>query len=186
MGGPGTYHSYGSGWGNAGNTPFRLYKHYCSEGGVSTPLVVHWPAGIRDRGAWRHQVGHVIDIVPTCLELAGATYPAELDGSPLSPLEGKSLVGAFAGRPVERDALYWEHEGNRAVRQGRWKLVAKGPAGPWELYDLEADRTELHDRAAAEPERVRQLARLWDAWARRCNVVPWPWDPPYRPMSEGD
>lgn len=184
MGGPGTYHSYGSGWGNVGNTPFRLYKHYTSEGGVSSPLVVHWPAGIRERGAWRHQVGHVIDVVPTCLELAGATSPAELDGHKLTPLEGKSLVSAFADQPIEREALYWEHEGNRAVRQGKWKLVAKGPAGPWELYDLEADRTELHDRAAAEPERVRQLARLWEAWARRCNVVPWPWNPPHQPAAD--
>jgi arylsulfatase A-like enzyme len=179
MGGPGTYHSYGSGWGNAGNTPFRLYKHFCNEGGVSSPLIVHWPAGLRDRGVWRHQVGHVIDVVPTCLEVAGTAYPAELDGHALTPLEGKSLVPALADRPLERDALYWEHEGNRAMRQGRWKLVAKGPAGPWELFDLEADRTELHDRAAAEPERVRQMARKWEAWARRCHVLPWPWRPPY-------
>jgi arylsulfatase A-like enzyme len=183
MGGPGTYHSYGSGWGDVGNTPFRLYKHYCHEGGVSTPLIVHWPARIHDRGAWRNQVGHVIDIVPTCLEVAAGSYPAELEGNRLSPLEGKSLVPAFSDRPVEREALYWEHEGNRAIRQGKWTLVAKGPAGAWELYDIEADRTELHDRAGADPERVRQMALLWEAWARRCHVVPWPWTPPYQPVA---
>ncbi len=180
MGGPGTYHSYGSGWGNAGNTPFRLYKHFCHEGGVSSPLVVHWPGGIRAQGAWRHQVGHVIDIVPTCLEVAGAAYPRELQGNELTPLEGKSLVPSFGDRPVEREALYWEHEGNRAVRQGAWKLVAQGPAGRWELYNVDADRTELHDRAAAEPGRVQEMTKLWEAWAKRCHVLPWPWNPPYR------
>jgi arylsulfatase A-like enzyme len=183
MGGPGTYHSYGSGWGHVGNTPFRDYKHYTSEGGVSSPFIVHWPAGLRERGVWRHQVGHVIDVVPTCLDAAGGTYPSELEGQQLTPLEGKSLLPAFAGQKLERAALYWEHEGNRAVRQGRLKLLAKGPAGPWELYDLEADRTELHDMAATEPERVRELAQQWETWARRCHVLPWPWNPPYRAMK---
>jgi arylsulfatase A-like enzyme len=186
MGSPGTFHSYGSGWGNVGNTPFRLYKHYTGAGGVSSPLIVHWPAGINDHGVWRHQVGHLIDIVPTCLEVAHAMYPDELDGHRLTPLEGTSLVPAFSDRPVEREALYWEHEGNRAVRQGKWKLMATGPAGPWELYDVDADRTELHDLAAAEPERVRQMARLWEAWAQRCNVLPWPWTPTYPAREKGE
>ena len=93
----------------------------------------------------------------TCVDVSGAKYPAVREGRPVPPMEGRSLVPAFRGRPIERDGLFWEHEGNRAVRVGRWKLVAKDPDGPWELYDMEADRTEMHDLAAAQPERVREL-----------------------------
>jgi arylsulfatase len=172
MGGPGTYHSYGSGWANACNTPWRLYKHYTHEGGISTPLVVHWPDRVRDRGAIRPQVGHIIDLLPTLREVA-APNPAP-QGDPAAPTpEGTSLLPAFDGRPIARDELYWEHEGNRAVRNGRWKLVAKR-GGPWELYDLDADRVELHDLAGREPDRVRDLEGRWKAWARRTRVIPSP------------
>jgi arylsulfatase A-like enzyme len=173
MGGPGTYHSYGSGWANACNTPFRWYKHYGHEGGISTPLIAHWPKGFTARGEFRKQVGHVIDLMATCVEVSGATYPANVGDRTITPMEGKSLVLAFADKPVEREFLAWEHERNRAIRVGNWKLVAVH-GKPWELYDLDADRTELTDLAAKEPEKVKDLAAKWDAWAKRTNVLPYP------------
>jgi arylsulfatase len=179
MGQPGTYHSYGSAWANASNTPFRLYKHYNHEGGISTPLIAHWPAGIRRRNEFERQPGHIIDLMPTCVELAGAKYPAERDSNAVTPTEGRSLLPAFAGKRVSREALYWEHEGNRAMRQGKWKLVAVDPAGPWELYDMERDRTEMHNLAASEPGRVKAMTAQWEAWARRTHAIPWMWSPQY-------
>jgi arylsulfatase len=179
-----TFIAYGQGWANVSNTPFREYKHWVHEGGISTPLITHWPAGIKARGELRHQPGHLIDVMATCIDIAGAKYPAEYQGQLITPPEGKSLVPAFAGRPVEREALFWEHEGNRAIRVGPWKLVAKGPAGKWELYDLDRDRTELHDRAAEHPDRVRDLAARWEAYAKRANVLPWIWQPAYPAKSD--
>jgi arylsulfatase len=173
---PDTYVAYGREWANVSNTPFRMYKHWVHEGGVATPLIVHWPDGFSRRGEFERQPGHLIDLMATFADVAGAAYPADVDGRPVTPLEGRSLVPALAGRTIEREAIYWEHEGNRAVRQGRWKLVAKGAAGPWELYDMAADRSELKDLAADDPDRVRNMAALWDAWAKRANVLPWPWD----------
>jgi arylsulfatase len=173
MGGPGTYHSYGSGWANACNTPFRWYKHYGHEGGTRTPLIAHWPKGIAAKGEFRHQVGHVIDLMATCVDMGGARYPAAVGDRKITPMEGKSLVPAFTDKPAERDLLAWEHERNRAVRAGKWKLVAvRGK--PWELYDLEADPTELTDLAAKMPEQVTELSAKWDAWAKRTNVLPYP------------
>ncbi len=179
-----TFIAYGRGWANVSNTPFREYKHWVHEGGIATPLIAHWPAGIRARGELRQQPGHLIDIMATCVDVAGAKYPTAYQGQPLTPLEGKSLVPAFANRPLEREALYWEHEGNRAVRAGNWKLVAKSPGGKWELYDLAADRTELHDLAAQEPKRVQELAALWEAYAKRAKVLPWIWEPAYSARSQ--
>ena len=178
MGQPGTYHSYGSAWANACNTPWRLYKHYNHEGGIATPLIAHWPAGIGRRNALDHQPGHIVDLMPTCLELGGASYPETMPA-----MEGRSLAAAFAGRTIRRDALYWEHEGNRAIRIGRWKAVAVEPAGAWELYDLERDRTEMHDLAAARPRQLREMVAQWERWARRANVIPWIWKPPYGSAS---
>jgi arylsulfatase len=179
MGQPGTYHSYGSGWANASNTPFRLYKHYDHEGGIATPLIAHWPAAIRKRGGFNHEIGHVIDLMPTCADLAGAKYPEEFHGNKILPMEGKSLRPAFQGKPIEREALCWEHEGNRAIRKGKWKAVALQAAGEWELYDMEKDRTEMHNLAAAQPDRVRAMAEEWERWARRTKVLPWMWKPQY-------
>lgn len=179
-GGPDTYIAYGEAWANVSNTPFREYKHWVHEGGIATPLIAHWPGGIRRRGEIEHQPGQVIDIMATCAELAGADYPHMHAGNRITPLEGTSLVPAFSGRPVEREALYWEHEGNRAVRVGRWKLVAKGPAGAWELYDMQRDRTELHDLAALQPDRVAEMSARWEAWARRTGALPWIWTPAYK------
>ena len=169
-----TYIAYGKPWANASNTPFRLYKHWVHEGGIATPLIAHWPKRIAARGELRHQPGHLIDIMATCVDVAGATYPTKLKGEAIQPMEGRSLVPAFDGKPIGREAIYWEHEGNRAVRVGKWKLVAKGRNGPWELYDMEADRTELDDLAARLPDKAKQLADLWEAYATRTGVKPWP------------
>ena len=168
-----SFASYGLSWANASNTPFRRYKHWVHEGGIATPLIVHWPERVADRGALRHQPGHVIDIMATCVDAARAAYPAQHEGRPIRPPEGKSLAPAFAGRSIDRDALFWEHEGNRAVRKGKWKLVSKH-RGEWELYDLEADRTELNDLAGKAVGTVAELTGLYEAWAVRCGVKPWP------------
>jgi len=114
------------------------------------------------------------DIMATCVDVAGATYPKEFKGKPIPPMEGRSLLPAFENKPIQRGALFWEHEGNAAVRVGDWKLVRLGRGGPWELYDLKADRTELHDLAAAQPERVKDMAAKWNAWADRAQVKPYP------------
>jgi arylsulfatase len=176
---PDTFIAYGRDWAKVSNTPFREYKHWVHEGGIATPLIAHWPARIKAGGELRHQPGHLIDVMATCLDVAGVKYPKEHKGKKLTPLEGRSLVPAFDDKPIECDGIYWEHEGNRAVRVGQWKLVAKGPAAAWELYDLEADRTETHDLAAKHPGRVKEMAAKWEAWARRTNVLPWVWKPAY-------
>lgn len=168
-----SYASYGLCWANASNTPFRRYKKWVHEGGISTPLVAHWPNGIKSKNEFRNQVGHVIDLMPTCLELAGAEYPSEYDGHKIKLLEGKSLVPAFSDQPIPRDALYWEHEGNRAVRVGKWKLVSKHP-DKWELYDLEKDRSELNNLASTYPDKVEELRKMYNQWAKRAEVLPWP------------
>ena len=167
-----TYIAYGKGWANASHTPFRRYKHWVHEGGIATPLIVHWPARIAEGGSLVGEPGHLIDIMATCADVSGATYPVEVEGRRIQPLEGLSLVPAFAGERLQRTALFWEHEGNRAVRQGDLKLVAAGKGGPWELYNLAVDRTERFDLAAQRPEIAAALAEQWSAWARRAAVLP--------------
>ncbi len=174
-----TYIAYGRNWANVSNTPFREYKHWVHEGGIATPLIAHWPRGITRKGQLEHQPGHLIDLMATCVDVGGATYPKRYADHDIHPLEGRSLRPAFHGRTIERDAIFWEHEGNRAIRIGTWKLVAKGPAGRWELYDMVADRTEMHDRAKREPARVKSMIATWEAWAHRLKVLPWIWKPPY-------
>jgi len=164
----------GESWAFLQNTPFRRYKHYIHEGGISTPLIAHWPAGIAAKGELRTQPGHITDIMTTCVDVAGATYPAEFNDRPIPPMEGRSLLPAFENKPIERDAIYWEHEGNAGVRGGAWKLVRYGLAGAWELYDMKADRTELHDLAATNPEVTKDLAAKWEAWAVHAKVKPYP------------
>jgi arylsulfatase A-like enzyme len=174
-----TFISYGKSWANVSNTPFREYKHWVHEGGISTPLIVHWPDRIRTRGELRTQPGHLIDIMATCLAVSGASFPLEQNGEALTPVEGKSLLPAFDNQTIQRDAIYWEHEGNRAVRHQDWKLVAKGPAGKWELYNIKNDRSELHDQADREPQLLKTMVAKWEEYARRANVLPWIWKPQY-------
>lgn len=164
----------GESWAVLENTPFRRYKHFNHEGGIATPFVAHWPNGIADKGGLRHQPGHVIDMMATCVDVGGATYPKTFDGRDIAPPEGRSLLPAFANQPIERDALFWEHEGNAAVRVGDLKLVRMGRQGPWELYDLAADRTELNDLAKEKPELASQLTAKWQAWAKGAYVIPYP------------
>ena len=170
-----TYVAYGRGWANVSNTPFREYKHWVHEGGIATPLIVHWPARAKV-GSMVRQPGQLPDIMATCLDAAGVEYPAEHAGEKITPLEGTSLAPLLEGREFQRPRpLVWEHEGNRAIRDGDWKLVANGPRDAWELYNMAADRTESHDLAAAEPARAKDLAEKWEAWAQRASVRPWPW-----------
>ncbi len=167
-----TFQSYDLPWANASNTPFRLFKRWVHEGGISTPLVIHWPERIR-ASAIVHEPAHVIDIMPTCLAAAGAEYPKEHNGHAVTPVEGESLLPVLEGREWSRERpIFWEHEGNRAVRMGQWKLVSEYP-GPWELYDIDADRTELDDRAGREPRRVAAMARAYEEWAERAGVRVW-------------
>lgn len=167
-----TYIAYGRGWANVSNTPFREYKHWVHEGGISTPLIAHWPGGIKRHGELETQPGHLIDVMATCVDLSGADYPEKYNGETITPLEGRSLKPAFTAEKIQRDALYWEHEGNRAVRVGDWKLVAKGASGPWELYNVRTDRSELNNLAADEPTRVRTLTARWQKYAARAHVLP--------------
>ncbi len=175
MGQPGTYHSYGSAWANLCNTPWRMYKHYTHEGGISTPCIAHWPKGVKAKGAIGNQPWHFVDLLPTLAGVAGAKAPAGLAGVNMAPI--------FSGHRAAHGPLFWEHEGSRAVREGKWKLTALHPKGEWELYDIEADRSEMHNLAGAHPERVRRLAQAWDQWAHQNQVVPWIWDPPYQLTS---
>jgi arylsulfatase len=173
-GGPDTFIAYGKDWANVSNTPFREYKHWVHEGGISTPLIVHWSNGIAKtrQGSIERQPGHIIDIMATCVDLSGASYPSELNGNKIKPMEGVSLRPSFGGESLQRkNPLFWEHENNRAVRDGKWKLVAKADQ-PWELYDMEADRTEMHDVASSDPAKVKEMAKKWDDWAARSNVLP--------------
>ena len=158
-----TYQSYGIAWANVSNTPFRLYKHWVHEGGIATPLIVYWPDGIKPKGL-TGEIGHVIDIMATCLETAKTRYPANFGGYTLIPTEGKSLLPILQGRSRQRGPLCWEHEGNRAVRDGKWKLVARN-GQPWELYDMEADRTELNDLAGQFPVIVKDMSKTYEQWA---------------------
>lgn len=169
---PDTYIAYGCGWANVSNTPFREYKHWVHEGGISTPLIAHWPNGVSQHGELEHQPGHLVDIMATCVDVAQATYPASWQQRRITPLEGRSLRVAFAGKTIEREALYWEHEGNRAIRCGDWKLVARGERGPWELYNVRSDRAELVNLAEQEPTRVRILSAMWQRYAERAHVLP--------------
>lgn len=169
-----TYQSIGIPWGNVANTPFRMYKHYTQEGGISTPFIAHWPNGIHlQSGAITHQVAHETDVMATLADLAGATYPASREGHTVPPTPGTTLVPVFSAKPrVERN-FFWEHEGNSAVRMGKWKLVSAYP-DYWQLYDMEADRTEFHDLADQYPDRVREMAAAYKRWAQEVGVRPWP------------
>jgi arylsulfatase len=163
---PGSARSHlclGPGWASAANAPFRLHKSWVHEGGIASPLIAHWPAGIRDGGQLRHTPCHFIDVLPTLIELAGGKPDAAQSGE-APPFPGRSLAQALRRDiPVEREFLYFNHSNNRALRVGDSKVVAAGTEGPWELYDMKKDRSESHNLAATEAERVKDLG---DRWAR--------------------
>jgi arylsulfatase len=175
-GGPNSDLYLGMNWAALGSTPFRRFKHFTHEGGIASPLIVHWPNGIASgrRGSIEQQPAHVIDVMSTVIAVTGAKYPSEFKGHSIHPMEGISLVPALGGRALNRpQPLFWEHEGNRAVRSGNWKIVSRY-LQEWELYDIAADRVERNNVASQHPDVVKQLAAEWEAWAKRANVDPWP------------
>lgn len=173
-GGPDSFISYGLNWANVSNTPFRYYKTYVYEGGISTPLIAHWPKGISAKNEWRNTPGHLIDIMATCVDVAGASYPTDYNGHKIIPMEGKSLIPVFKKDQLEERMLFFEHLRNRAVRAGDWKLVAKGLKGPWELYNMKEDRTEMNNLVEKYPEKAEELMNAWEEWAVRAYVKPFP------------
>lgn len=185
-----TFIGYGTPWANVSNTPLRMYKHFIHEGGISTPLIAHWPAGIKARGELRRQPGQLMDIMATCIDVSNADYPKEKNGVAIQPCEGESLVSSFATADLVNPnrKLFWEHQGNRAVRFGDWKAVYRHTSkvgtnmdpdiSKWELYNIVEDRTELNDLAKEKPEMVKQMVDAWEEYAVRCRVKPW--SPVYR------
>jgi arylsulfatase len=170
---PESYTGYHRPWANVSDTPFRRYKIWTHEGGIATPLIARWPGEV-PAGETRHLMGHVIDILPTCLDAAGASYPSTYDGRDITPTEGRSLLPAFRGEADRlHDALFWTHTDNHAVREGRWKLVTSDGRDTWSLYDMATDRTELEDRAEDRPDLVKRLARRHQTWSDRVGVLPW-------------
>jgi arylsulfatase len=167
-----SYVGYARPWATVSNTPFRLHKIRVHEGGISAPAIAYWPGVVKNEGSLVRDPAHLIDVMATVVDVSGAAYPKERDGKAVPPMEGVSLLPVLRGGSLPGRALYWEHEGHRAVRSGRWKLVAEH-GKPWELYDLFADRAEAKDLAGAEPERARELEALYQAWAARCGVLPW-------------
>lgn len=166
-GGPDTFVTAGPAWSNLSNAPFRNHKQSNYEGGIATPCIVSWPAVLQQRGGITHELGHIIDVPATCLDVSGVKYPTEFQGRRVQPLEGKSLLPLLrTGHREGHESICWSMAGHRAVRVGSWKLVAP-PNGPWELYDLSTDRTELHDLAAEQPDRVRSMAAIFDTWSKR-------------------
>lgn len=166
-----TYMSYDLPWANVSNSPFRLFKHWVHEGGISTPFVMQWPNRFKSEKKTIHSPTHFIDIMATCMDASDGVYPEEVEGRKIHPMEGESLIDAVLSEKWERDVpIFWEHEGNAAVRDGVWKIVRKYP-GKWELYNMEQDRTEGIDLADKDPERLVNLEKLYANWADRCKVV---------------
>ena len=164
--------SYYPPWGNVSNTPFRLFKKNTHEGGIASPFIAWYP-GIIKAGSASDHPGHLIDFMPTCLELAGIPYPKKFKSKTLTPLEGKSLINIFNNKPVQGHAsLFWEHEGSRAIRKGDWKLVAEINQ-PWELYNLKSDRSEMKNLASQYPGKVKSLEKEFLIWAKKVGVVDW-------------
>ncbi len=175
MGLKGTYHHYGTGWANACCTPLSLYKHFAHEGGISTPGIAWWGNKIKKKGSIDFQPCHFTDLMTTCLDVSGTKYPAEFKGHTVLPMEGVTLVPMFNGKKIKSRPVFAEHEGNRMVRSGDWKLVASYFNGQkWELYNINNDRTEQHNLIQQYPEKARELENLYDAWAKRCHVESFP------------
>lgn len=179
------WQSYGPPWANVSDTPFLLYKHFTHEGGIASPFIVRWPAVVQNKGAITRNLGHVTDIMATLVDVSGAKHPDHYEGQPIQPLEGVSLLPIFEGKTNSHPAIFWEHEGNRAVRLRQWKLVAR-QGQPWELYDTGADRTEQNNLAATHSEKVKEMSELYEGWAKRCNVVPFDSLPPEKRIIPAD
>ena len=165
--------SYGKHWANVSNTPYRLYKSMTHEGGIITPLIVHWPEGIAKSNQLVHQPVHINDIMPTCLELAGAEYPKQYQGRDILSLDGKSFLSTLKGEDLLREQLFWEHEGNQAMREKDMKLVRQHNHA-WELYDLAADPTELDDLSDTNAPTAERMQQQYQQWMRQTGVQPWP------------
>jgi arylsulfatase len=162
--------AYDARWANMCSTPLRLYKQYAHEGGTATPMIAHWPIGINSRGTLTRFTSHVVDLMPTVVEIADAKYPESAEVDKILPMEGVSLLPAFKGETDRGNhPLFWEFAGNHAVRDGDWKLVAER-SKDWELYDLSQDRSETQNLADAKPDTVEQLAAKYDAWATRVGA----------------
>jgi arylsulfatase len=175
-----TFVAYGTGWANTSNTPFRGYKHDGLEGGISTPFIVHWPSGIDEsrRGTIVRDPTHLIDVMPTIVDVSGAEYPSEFNGEAILAMEGVSLTPALGGQSLARNApLGFEHHGNLALRDGKWKIVSsyrRNRPTAWQLFDMEADRTELNDLSETNADKKSELVAKWHAWADHVGVQPWP------------
>lgn len=177
LGGQNSAQSYRVNWANMSNTPFRKYKMYNHEGGIATPLIVHWPKGISTTTKVTQQQGHVIDIMPTLIEVSGAKYPKKINNISIYPAQGSSFLKALKGEETSRAPMFFEHNGNRAVIKGNWKLVSEGIQKPpytkaWELYDLSQDRAEAHNLIDKNTEKTKTLENLWNSWAEDNNVLP--------------
>ncbi len=167
-----TFQSYDKPWANVSNAPFRLFKHYVHEGGISTPLVAHWPSGFGPRNP-AHAACHVVDVLPTILEATGSGYLSELDGHQIQGCQGESILSLLRGQDWQREQpIFFEHEGNAAIRLGQFKLV-RLHGQDWELYDMEADRTELNNLVLGEAERARRMIRQYEDWADKAGVMDW-------------
>ncbi len=174
-----TYIAYGENWANVSNTPFRMYKHFVHEGGISTPLIAHWPAGFRSKNELRHTPTHLIDLMATCVDLADAEYPSDYEGNTIQPMEGSSLRTVFENDQLPERHILFEHEGNAAIRIGKWKLVGKKVMEKestieerWELYNMEEDRSELHNLASSHPEKFQEMKTLFEEEAKRVRFFP--------------
>lgn len=178
-GSPDSYMGYHRPWAHVSDTPFRRYKIWTHEGGIATPALAHWPKGIDDPGRRSDRLSHVIDLLPTCLDAAGVTYPNTYEGRDIIPVEGQSLRPVFEGRADRseksggHEALFFTHTDNHAVREQRWKLVTADGGDTWELYDMVDDRTETTDLSDAHPDIVARLAKRHRHWADRVGVLPW-------------
>jgi arylsulfatase A-like enzyme len=176
MPGPQTVHGgIGAQWAHVLNTPYRYWKSKIYEGGICTPMIAHWPKGIKQQNVINNEMGHVVDFMSTCTELAHATYPQEFKGKVITPQEGHSLVPVFTkGERVDPEFLFWEHFGSKGLRQGKWKIVQLGNNAPWQLFDLSTDRTETHDLSAQHPELLTNMKTRWEEVARETQVYPLP------------
>jgi len=187
---PGAIHSHVSvsqGWAELNNTPFWLYKHHTSEGGIASPFIVSWPKGMADSlsGKILPDRGHVIDVMPTCLEIAGGVYPTHYNGNVISPMEGVSLFPLLVGQSVERtNPLFWEHEGNKAMVSGDWKIVSN-VREPWQLYNIKTDRTETNDLAREKPEMLSRMVYLYNDWFKRVAAMPYTYPPKEWQIMQG-